>query len=323
MKYRKLGKTGIEVSEISYGAWTIGGSHYGKTDDKESISAIHAALGSGVNFIDTANTYGNGHSETLIAKALKGMKEKPFIATKAGNDYHNSPTLVPNYDAKYLEFCVNESLKRLEVEAIDLFQLHGPPLDVLEKGEVYETLDKLKKEGKIRFSGISVRSYHEFDEGELAANQDKVDVFQIRYNSIEQFPNQKLLPQCGEKNIGTIIRTPLLFGLLAGRFSKDSQFGEGDHRKHTLSPDLLEVYIDQFNSLDFLLDGSLGTPAQVAIRFVLSHPAVSTTIPGGRNPKQVEMNNAASEMGSLPEDILQKVYEIGKDFEEIGATKFR
>ena len=323
MKYRTLGKTGLKVSEIGFGAWSIGGEHYGPTDDEVSISAIHKALDTGVNFIDTANIYGKGHSEKLVTKALKSRSEDIIVATKAGNDYHHGIPVKPNYDAEYLEFCVNESLQRLETDCLDILQLHGPDLKLIKMGEIFETLNRFKEQGKIRFAGISVRSYHEDDEGLLAVASEHIDVLQIRYNLLEQDANKMLFPNTRANKVGVIIRSPLLFGLLADRFNPKTRFEPPDHRALHLAPDILKVYLEQFEEMRFLFDGSFGTPVQVALRFILSDPAVSVVIPGARTPEQADMNDSASDMGPLPDYILEKIHKIAADFEEIGASKFR
>src|SRR3990172_2773684 len=187
MNYRSLGRTGLRVSEIGFGAWAIGGNMWGPTDDRESIAAIRRGLDLGVNFIDTADVYGLGHSEDLMAEAISGRREQLIIATKVGNDFHNDPRpwserrppWVKNFTAKYLREGAERSLARLRTDFMDVYQLHNPPRDVLESGEVFETLDALKQEGKIRFYGVSIGPSAE---GILCLENGKPDCLQVVYN---------------------------------------------------------------------------------------------------------------------------------------------
>jgi aryl-alcohol dehydrogenase-like predicted oxidoreductase len=281
-----------------------------KVEDSEAIAALHKAIDLGVNFIDTADVYGHGHSEELIARVRKERKEELIIATKAGNNFYERERH-QDFSRKYLMFAVEQSLKRLGVEALDLLQLHGPDAADIQKGEIFEVLDTLKRDGKIRFAGISVRSFHD-DEGVLAVKSGQVDALQVRYNLLEWGPADEVFPLAKEHNIGIIVRIPLLFGVLTGKFTRATRFSEGDHRQENLSPEKLAGYLDQMVKLFFLFQGTEITMAQTALRFILSNDVVSTVIPGAKRPSQAAENCAASDLGPLPPDLLARIAAVIK-----------
>ena len=307
MKYVKLGKNGPLVSSISYGAWGISGRDWGTTDDDVSRKAIHIALDNGVNLIDTADVYGFGHSEKLIAEVLeeRGEKEKVIIASKAGNNFypflnekHKSTPANPDYSKKHLIFAAEQSLKRLKRDYLDILQLHSPSADLLLKDEPWEALMILKQQGKIKYAGLSVQSFKESEQAIfLDEHNDILDVIQVRYNLLEREAEKELLPKALEYGIGVIIRIPILFGLLAGKFDKDSKFGDGDHRRFNLSTEKLNTYLDQLDRFKtFFENHKQHTMAQLSLRFCISHPACRTAIPGGKTAEQVIENVAASDL---------------------------
>lgn len=304
MHYRKLCKNGPEISAISYGAWGISGKDWGDTDDSESIEAINTALDNGVNLIDTADVYGFGHSDELINNVLKDRNEKGkvFVATKAGNDFYNqkdeegNPDIVPNYNKDYLLGAVDKSLERLEVEQLDLLQLHSPTTEMLQSPDPWDALAKLKSDKKIKYAGISIQSFKETEQaGFLDEYYDIIDVLQVRYNMLEREAEKELFPKAQKYGIGIIVRIPLLFGFLTGKFTKDSKFGENDHRRFNLSHEKLEDYFERLEKLKpFFEKHNEYSMAQLSLGFTLKHPAVSCAIPGGKNPKQVKENCEAA-----------------------------
>jgi len=307
MKYRKLGKNGKEVSTVGFGAWGISGLDWGVTDDAQSKRAIHKALDSGVNFIDTADTYGFGHSETLIASVLKERKDRNniIIATKAGNNFYpfiekGAKTTPSNadYSKDYLISALEKSLKRLGVEAVDVFQLHSPSIQFLEMDEPWMALEQLKKQGKILQTGWSIQSFQETQQAHiLDQHADLIDTIQVRYNLLEREAEQILFPKALQYGIGVIARIPILFGLLAGKFSADATFPENDHRHIHLAPEKLKVYFKQFERLKSFYDAYPDYSfAELSLRFCISHPAVHTVIPGAKTERQVEENVRASEL---------------------------
>lgn len=305
MRYKKLCKEGPEVSVISYGAWGISGRDWGSTDDSESLKAIHKALDCGINLIDTADVYGFGHSDELIKKVLDERKgDDVFIATKAGNDFYSNkddkgdPVITPNYDKEYIISAVEKSLKRLGRDTIDLLQFHSPDTETLKKKGAWEALEALKKAGKIRFAGLSVRSFKENEQTQFVEKyKDLLDVLQVRYNLLERSAEEKLFPAAQKHGIGIIARIPLLFGFLTGKFTLDTKFSKDDHRRMNLSHEKLKEYFTQIKSHKPLLDAFPDyTMAQVSLAAAIAHPAVSCAIPGGKTPDQVEENCKAADI---------------------------
>lgn len=317
MQYVKLGKTELKVSTISFGAWAIGGTNWGPTDDEVSKNAIRKALDLGVNFIDTADVYGYGHSEELISEIIKERgKGDLIIATKAGNDFYNATKkddegygpIKENYRKEYLIFAAEQSLKRLNVDCLDILQLHSPDVSKLTQDEPWLALEELKKSGKIRYAGLSIKSFKETENAFLLDEHfDILDTIQVRYNLLEREAEKELFPKAIKYGIGVIVRIPLLFGLLTGKFNINSKFGEDDHRRFNLSPEKLKAYLEQLEKLKPLFDKFPGqSMAQVSLRFCISHPACHIAIPGAKTPQQVIDNCAASDFGPIEKEILDK-----------------
>lgn len=311
MQKRRLGANGPWVSVVGFGAWAIGGLHWGPTDDEQSKEALHAALDAGVNFIDTADVYGHGHSEELIAEVLAERKayEEVVIATKAGNDFYSARPeddkgygpIRPNYAKEYLISAVEKSLKRLRREWVDIVQLHSPNTDILERDEPWEALAALKEQGKILHAGLSVQSFRETEQTPIVENWAEngvLDVIQVRYNLLEREAEHTLFPAALRHGLGVIVRSPLLFGLLTGKFTRESRFGEDDHRRMNLSPEKLSGYFDKLEELEPELaeerQRTGATRAQQALAFCLRHPACHTVIPGAKKPSQVMENVGAA-----------------------------
>lgn len=315
MQYTRLGARGPNVSTVAFGAWTIGGRNWGPTSEADSRRALHQALDSGVTFIDTADVYGFGHSEELIADVLaERSRDTVVIATKAGNDFYNTTPeddhgygpIRQNYDRDYLVFAAEQSLKRLRVEVLDILQLHSADLDKLERDDPWDALASLKQAGKIKHAGWSVQSFKENEQAHLLdRHHELLDCIQVRYNLLERDAEQTLLPKARQYGLGVIVRTPLLFGLLTGKFTRQSTFGDDDHRRMNLSFEKLDGYLARLEQLQPLFDRYPDqTMAQVSLRFCTSHPACHTSIPGGRTPEQVADNCAASDLGPVPPEHL-------------------
>lgn len=313
MKYVNLGINGPRVSTISFGAWGISGKDWGNTDDEVSKKAIHAALDIGVNLIDTADVYGFGHSEELIAQVLnaRGEKEKIIIATKAGNNFypfiseiHKTTHSNPDYSKKHLIFAAEQSLRRLKRDYIDILQLHSPPTGVLLQDEPWEALLKLKEQGKIKHAGLSIPSFKETEQTcFLDEHHDILDIIQVRYNLLQREAEKELFPKALKYGIGVIVRIPILYGLLSGKFDKSTTFAENDHRKDSLSPEKLNIYLDQLEKMKPFFDKFRQfTMAQLSLRFCISHPACHIVIPGGKSPEQVIENIGASDLDFISYD---------------------
>ncbi|MGE0680202.1 MAG: aldo/keto reductase [Candidatus Binatia bacterium] len=310
MQYRTLGRTGLQVSDVGFGAMTIGGEIFGVTDDQESLRTLHRALDLGMNFIDTADAYGRGHSEELLAQLLKTRRKEVILATKGGNQFTVRQGL-RNFDPDYITSALEASLKRLQIDAIDLYQLHNPSPEVMRRGEIFERLDRFKREGKIRFYGVSLEKT---SDGLVAIETGKPDTFQVVYNILHQDPEEQLFPLAQRENIGILARVPLERGVLSGRFKSTAEFAQKDWRRGAFSEDGLAQTHAAVKRLGFLVKGDIPTLAQAALRFILSNPVVSTVIPGIRTVKQVEDNIAVSGKALPPEDLVQLRALYRRDF---------
>ncbi len=302
MQYRTLGKTGWKVSVIGLGTWNIGGQ-WGEVDDRTALATIWKAYECGVNFFDTADAYGEppGRSEELLGKALQGIRHEVFIATKVGNWARRHGHPLPYTSPLHIIACCHASLYRLRTDYIDLYQCHiGNPTDA--EIEVFlEAFDRLKEQGKIRAYGISTNS---LDALQRFNKHGTCATCQLDYSILNRAPEKDLLPYCQEQNIGVIVRGPLAMGILSGKFTPDTVFtdevrrswNEGERRQRFLRR--LEVV----ERLRFL-ERNGRTMAQAALQFVISHPAVSCTIPGAKSPQQAEMNAMAGDGILTPEEL--------------------
>lgn len=318
MKYTKLGSKGPEVSTIGFGAWAIGGMNWGSTDDKVSLRALNDSIDRGVTLIDTADVYGFGHSESLISQVIKQRRKGDIsIATKVGSDFYNATDvddqgygpIRPNYQRAYLLSAAEQSLQRLGLETIDILQLHSPNLEILERDEPWLAMEQLKKEGKVLHIGLSIQSFKETEQAHLLERHHQLlDVIQVRYNLLERQAEEKLFPAAIKYGIGVIVRIPLLFGLLTGKFDGDTTFSMDDHRHMNLSSDKLDEYLKELKRYEPLFDHYPDqTMAQVSLRFALSHPACHVAIPGAKTPDQSAMNCQASDLGPIPRDLLATI----------------
>lgn len=309
MNYRKLGKTGYEISDIGFGAWAIGGS-WGPQDDNDSLKALHAALDKGVNFIDTAQGYGGGHSERLIGKVLKERKERIYVATKTApempGNWPPSPYDVwdERYGEAYLRENIEERLRNLGVECLDLLQLHTWTRAWNRDPQPFAVLRKLKEEGKIAAIGVSTPEQDQNSVIDLMRN-GWVDTVQVIYNIFEQEPAAELLPVARETGVGIIVRVALEEGALSGKFTSDTTFPKGDFRQNYFGGDRMKRTVKRVEAIRKACSGLDCSLADTAFRFALDHPAVSTVIAGMRNENQVKMNTAVSDLPPLPKEIME------------------
>jgi aryl-alcohol dehydrogenase-like predicted oxidoreductase len=305
MKYRILGKTGIKISEIGFGAWGIGGNafgnSYGPTDDKTSLEAIGKALELGCNFFDTADAYGHGHSEELLGQALKGDGHDAIIATKVGADFYHDPPRM-SFAPEYLSFALEKSCERLDRDHVDLYQLHNPPIQLLRNGKIFDSLEKLVDSGRIRHYGISI---HDTEEGLLAMKHGRPAAIQVVFNILRQEAKNNLFQTARDNNVAIIAREPLSNGFLTGKFNVDTTFPQGDIR-FNFPRNYFHALIRAAQQLRFLETKSR-TLAQASLRFVLDHKDVATVIPGAKSPQQVEENLRASEVPSLTGEELLRI----------------
>jgi len=317
MKYRPLGNTGLQVSEISFGTWAIGGS-WGRTDDAESLRALEEAIDAGVNFFDTADVYGDGHSERLLAKATRGKEDRIHIATKfcRRGDIHDPA----NYSEAQVRAYCEDSLRNLQRETIDLYQVHCPATKILEDGQVLEVLDKLKAEGKIRAYGVSVESV---EEGLICLRYPGVQALQVIFNLFRQKPLEQLFPEAHARGVGILVRLPLASGLLTGKFTKESKFEPDDHRNfnrngesfnvgETFAGLPFELGVELADELRWIAEGR-GTMARAAQRWILESPEVSCIIPGFKNTAQVRENLLTLETPGFSEEERQRLRRFYED----------
>ncbi len=290
MKYRPLGRTGLKVSEVGFGCWAIGGVGYGPTDDQESLKALEAGWEGGINFFDTADTYGDGHSEELLAGFFKNKpRDKFIVASKAGWDFYHGGSK-KNFDPEYIRFAVEESLKRLKLDVIDLHQLHNPSIEKIKVGEAVSELEKLKKEGKIRFIGISV---HTEDDAFAAMEDPRVDVLQLVFNLLDQRMAEKVFEEAKAKKVGILAREPLANGLLTGKYKPGHKFVKTDHRNRWTA-EKLELELKKVEMLRKIMVTERLSLTRAALEYVLDFDAVSSVIPGAKTTAQILENMEAS-----------------------------
>ena len=314
MKYRRLGSTGIQVSEIGFGTWGIGGSvngdvAYGPTDTRESKRALRRAFDMGVTFYDTSDFYGFGHSESLIGQELHDVREQIVIATKVGLLDANGSL---DFSPQHIRSSLGKSLCRLRTDYIDLYQLHSPAIDLLERDDrVLSLLQSFQEQGKIRAYGISVRSP---DDGLIAVSEYGFKALQVNFNMIDQRAAENgLLALCEKRDVGIIARTPLCFGFLTGQYSDSAKFHSLDHRRRW-PREQINRWVEAFRLFaDALVNSETQTQAQIALRFCLSYPSISTVIPGMRTRQHVEENVLASELGPLLKSEQMTCEEICKN----------
>ncbi|MBM4170220.1 MAG: aldo/keto reductase [Ignavibacteria bacterium] len=318
MEYRELGRTGWHVSTISFGAWAIGGT-WGMVKDKDSMAALHCALDYGVNFFDTADVYGDGRSEKLLARLKRERIEAMFIATKAGRRL--DPHVADGYTKKRLTAFVERSLRNLETEAIDLLQLHCPPTEIYYRPEVFSWLDDLVSVGKIRFYGVSVEKV---EEGLKAIEYAGVQSVQIIFNMFRQRPAGLFFAEARRRKVGILTRLPLSSGLLTGKFTMDTKFEKDDHRAFNRDGAVFDKG-ETLSGLDFAvglnavealrpLAPSHTTLAQFALRWILMFPEITCAIPGAKRPEQVEENVRAADLPPLSDETMNKIRSVYDNF---------
>ncbi len=315
MRYRTLGTTGLTVSEIGFGAWGIGGlsngaSSYGRTDDQISKDSLRLAYALGVTFFDTADVYGYGHSEELIGEALGAERHNIVIASKGGFLEHLG---LQDFTPAFLRKAVESSLRRLGTDYLDLYQLHSAKLDQVKAEGAVECLQDLRREGKIRAMGISVRSP---EDGLIAARDMGFQSIQVNFNLADQRAlDVGLFDICHEKGIAIIGRTPLCFGFLTGQYTETTEFDSRDHRM-TRSAEQRALWVKASRLFgEVLADNETASVTQQALRFCLSYPEVSTTIPGMLEPAHVRENTAASDLGPLSQDKLRRLRKLFQEHE--------
>ena len=314
MEYRELGRTGWKTSSISFGTWAIG-SEWGAVSDQESLASLHRALDNGVNFFDTADVYGDGRSERLLAQLRRERSEPFYIATKAGRRL--DPHVAGGYNRENLTAFVERSLQNLNTDALDLLQLHCPPTDVYYMPEVFEVLDDLTKAGKLRHYGVSVQKV---EEALKAIEYPGVQAVQIIFNIFRQRPSDLFFAEARRRRVGILARLPLSSGMLSGKLTPTSTFAANDHRafnRHGESFDRGETFsgldynlgLQAVEALRALLPPGM-TMATMALRWILMFPDVTCAIPGAKRPDQVEENVRAADLPPLPAETMSAIEDI-------------
>ncbi|MEM8526779.1 MAG: aldo/keto reductase [Bacteroidota bacterium] len=317
MKYRILGKTGFEVAEISLGAWQVGGKWGSNFDNENADRILHTAIDEGINFIDTADVYSAGLSETAVGRVVRARSERIYVASKCGRQIN--PHINEGYQPKVLRKYVEDSLQRMKLETLDLIQLHCPPTEVYYRPEIFELFDRLKKEGKILNLGVSVEKV---EEALKAIEYENVTTVQIIFNVFRQRPARLFFQEAKKRNIGIIVRVPLASGLLSGKYSKQTTFGKGDHRNFNRNGEAFDKG-ETFSGIDYDLGleavdelkaifPNQANLAPIALQWILQHEAVSCIIPGASKVEHLLSNISASELPSLSKDqiaTMNLVYE--------------
>jgi aryl-alcohol dehydrogenase-like predicted oxidoreductase len=324
MQYRILGSTGLKVSEIGLGTWQIGGAFtfggkqigWSGMDDRTSKEILKTALDCGINFFDTADVYGRCHSEELIGEFLANIgpnrRAEIILSSKMGNRELENGEWVKDFSPEWIKRSVEGSLMRLRTETIDVYHLHSPGADWQYTGEIVDALEAIRKEGKIRYYGVSLippgRCMKPSDQGMTVISSGRCcDFFQVVYNILEREAEEDFLPECESRKLGVIVRVPLQSGFLSGKYTVDTRFPPDDVRHTWYPPERIKEQVEEVAKLSFLTEGKDRTMAQTALQFCLAQPAVSTVIAGARRPEQVVLNAQVSDLPPLTEGELRKI----------------
>ena len=316
MNFRKLGTTDLEVSEVGFGVWTVATGWWGKIEESDGVALLVKAYDLGVNLFDTADTYGDGYGEEVLAKALRRQRNDIVIGTKFGYDFYSNvrreghKERPQKWDAEFVRYACERSLRRLKTDYIDLYQLHNPRLDAIQRDDLFETLEALVEEGKIRYYGVALGpDIGWFEEGEASMRERAVPTLQIIYSLLEQDPARRFLPIAEEERTGLITRVPHASGMLDGTYTKDTKFDPSDHRSHR-KQEWLDESLKKVDRLSFLVEALPSTIGQIAIKFALSGSGVASVLPNVTNPAQLEEFAAASETEDIPDELVKRAHEL-------------
>jgi aryl-alcohol dehydrogenase-like predicted oxidoreductase len=324
MKYRFFGKTDLQASEIGFGVWTVGTTMWGIKDEAVGIRLVQQALDLGITFYDTADVYGDGLGETILAKAFKNRRDQVVYSTKFGYDFYAHPGVQPgqrerpqDWTPAYVRRACEASLTRLETDHIDLYQLHNPRIDTLRKDELFGELERLKSEGKLRHYGATLGpaiDKRQIEEGSCCVAERRM-VTQIIYNMLEQQIGQPLIPLARQHGVGLMVRVPHSSGLLEGKYTQETTFGQDDHRFFRVNTDerkkaWLEVGLKKVGKLGFLTEGRGRTIAQAAIRWILAEPCYACVLPNIYNEGQLQEFAGASDVPDLTGEEVRQVNDL-------------
>ncbi len=319
MQYRALGNTNLTVSAVGFGVWTVGSSWWGITDDDYGVDLLRQAYDLGITFFDNADSYGDGKGERLQARALKHVRDKIVIATKFGYDFYTQAEdperpghreRPQDFSPAFIRHALEQSLTRLETDYIDFYQLHNPRIWAIDSDELFDTLEDLKREGKVRHYGVALGPAIGWEEEGLAAmTRRDVAGLQTIYNLFEQDPGRRFFPVARERGVGAVVRVPHSSGLLEGKYTEETSFGPGDHRSHRPREWLIEG-LQKLKAIDFLTESTGRTIGQAAIQFILAEPSVASVLPNIYDPDQLREFAAASETPKLTADELSRLHEL-------------
>ena len=314
MKYRAVGDTGISVSAVGFGMWTVSTGWWGIDDDDFAKKLVRRAYDLGITFFDTADTYGNGKGETLLADALGDVRDKIVIATKGGYDWYTHGSerrgqkeIPQDWSPAYIRKAVEGSLSRLQTDHIDIYQLHNAKMDALMRDDLFDELEKLRAEGKVRCYGAALGPAIGWrDEGLYSMQHRPARVLHTIYNMFEQEPGRAFFPVARERGVGVLVRVPHSSGMLEGRYTKDTVFGENDHRRHR-TKEWLEQGLRKLDTLTFLTEGRGRTIGQAALQFILAEPSVASTFPNVYDEEQLVEFAAASDTPEMTDDEMARI----------------
>lgn len=317
MRYRTLANTDVSLSEVGFGVWTIAAGWWGEYTDEQAADLLRRALDVGVTFFDTGDTYGNGRGETILAQAFGGQRDKIVIGTKFGYDFYNNPDLnrgqrerPHNWTPEFVRFALEQSLKRLDTDYIDLWMLHNPRMDAIQQDDLFALLEQLKTEGKIRAYGASLGpAIAGTEHGDEALRTRKMDALQIIFNLLEQDPGRRFLEPARAANTGILVRVPHSSGMLEGQYTAETTFPASDHRSHRPRSWLIEG-LQKIEALTFLHEERGMTLGQAALKWVLADPIITSAQPNIYNVEQLEEFAAAPDLPDLTPGDLELVAEL-------------
>src|ERR671914_1566340 len=316
MRYRGLGDTGIRVSEVGFGVWTVSTGWWGEVDEERSVRLLRRAFEKGINYFDTADTYGSGLGETLLADAFGGMRDEVVISTKIGYDFYNHTARrgqqerPQDWSEDFIRFALEQSLKRLGTDYIDFLQLHNAKMDAVENDALFELLEELKGEGKIRSYGVALGpKIGWLEEGVRAMRERDLAGVQMIYNLLEQDPGRGLIEVARETGASLVVRVPHSSGMLEGHYDENTTFAQNDHRRHR-PKEWLTTGLKKVDQLGFLTESGERTLGQAALKFVLASPEIASTLPNIYGEEQIEEFAATSETPDLTEEELSRVAEL-------------
>jgi len=316
MRYRRLGDTDVSISEVGFGVWTVSTGWWGEVDEARSVKLLRLAHEKGINYFDTADTYGSGLGETLLRDAFGHMRESIVISTKSGYDFYNHTARrgqqerPQDWSEDFIRFALEQSLKRLGTDYIDFLQLHNTKMDAVENDALFELMEEFEKEGKVRAYGIALGpKIGWLEEGVKAMRERKLDGLQMIYNLLEQDPGRSFIEAAHETNTSLVVRVPHSSGMLEGKYTEETTFAQNDHRRHRPKEWLLEG-LKKVEQLGFLTESGERTLGQAALKFILASPEIASTLPNIYDEEQLEEFSAAPETPDLTEEELARVKEL-------------